>query len=126
MPFMPPEVEHGFWYIVDGPAGTEVVPADLVGAVTVIKPDGRVTVRFPTADELREADNADGDHDDVRFPVPAALRQFCENRECWSVDLGEGWGARLSAPGYLDCTPWSVFDTREEAEAALRDEEDES
>lgn len=26
-----------------------------------------------------------------------------------------GWGCRLSAPGYLDCTDWTVFDTEEEA-----------
>lgn len=25
------------------------------------------------------------------------------------------WGARLSAPGYLDCTEWNIFDTWEEA-----------
>jgi len=42
----------------------------------------------------------------------------------------KGYGARLSAPGYLDCTEWAVFDTREEAEEYLdetypNDEEDE-
>ena len=26
-----------------------------------------------------------------------------------------GYGARLSAPGYLDCTDWVVFDTEQEA-----------
>ena len=26
-----------------------------------------------------------------------------------------GYGARLSAPGYLDCTDWTVFDTEQEA-----------
>jgi len=31
----------------------------------------------------------------------------------------KGYGARLSAPGYLDCTEWAVFDTREEAETYL-------
>lgn len=96
MPFMQPQVEHGRWYVIDGPAGTECVPADLVG----VAPTGtRATL----------------------FPVPAPLRDYCENRECWSVELRDGWGARLSAPGYLDCTPWSVFDTRAEAEAHLRD-----
>ena len=33
----------------------------------------------------------------------------------------KGYGARLSAPGYLDCTEWAVFDTVEEAEAYLSD-----
>lgn len=31
----------------------------------------------------------------------------------------EGFGARLSAPGYLDCTDWTVFNTEEEAKAYL-------
>ena len=26
-----------------------------------------------------------------------------------------GYGARLSAPGYLDCTPWEVFESEQEA-----------
>ena len=33
----------------------------------------------------------------------------------------EGWGARLSAPGYLDCTEWTVFDTEQEAYQFLED-----
>jgi hypothetical protein len=39
------------------------------------------------------------------------------------------YGARLSAPGYLDCTEWCIFDTKEEAQAYLDetypDDEDE-
>lgn len=31
----------------------------------------------------------------------------------------KGYGARLSAPGYLDCTAWAVFDTEEEARQYL-------
>lgn len=31
----------------------------------------------------------------------------------------KGYGARLSAPGYLDCTEWTVFDTEEEAREYL-------
>src|ERR1035438_6232164 len=39
----------------------------------------------------------------------------------------KGYGARLSAPGYLDCTEWTVFDTKEEAEKYLDEmSEDES
>jgi hypothetical protein len=36
-----------------------------------------------------------------------------------SFTTREGYGARLSAPGYLDCTEWSVFDTPEQAEEYL-------
>jgi hypothetical protein len=48
-----------------------------------------------------------------------------------SIRRIEGYGARMSAPGYLDCTEWVVFDTEAKAEAYLEenydvDEEDES
>jgi len=39
----------------------------------------------------------------------------------WSSTPREGFGARLSAPGYLDCTEWTVFDTAEEAEEYLQE-----
>jgi hypothetical protein len=47
-----------------------------------------------------------------------------------SVTFVNGYGARLSAPGYMDCTEWTVFDTPEQAQAYLDeyypdDEEDE-
>ena len=35
------------------------------------------------------------------------------------VEIHNGYGARISAPGYLDCTEWCVFDTAEEAQAYL-------
>ena len=37
------------------------------------------------------------------------------------VEELEGFGARLSASGYLDCTDWCVLDTEEEAEQYLID-----
>ena len=38
-----------------------------------------------------------------------------------SYDLRIAYGARLSAPGYLDCTEWEVFDTEQEACSYLAD-----
>ncbi|MGO8809196.1 MAG: hypothetical protein ACLQJF_07010 [Candidatus Sulfotelmatobacter sp.] len=43
-----------------------------------------------------------------------AIRQFVEG-EIESWENVKGYGARLSAPGYLDCTEWTVFDTEQEA-----------
>jgi hypothetical protein len=37
------------------------------------------------------------------------------------VQLRTGYGARLSAPGYMDRTDWSVFDTEEEAQTYLEE-----
>lgn len=36
-----------------------------------------------------------------------------------SIGVTAGYGVRLSAPGYLDCTPWDVYGDKEDAEAAL-------
>jgi hypothetical protein len=33
----------------------------------------------------------------------------------------KGFGARVSAPGYLDCTEWTVFDTEDEAREYLEE-----
>lgn len=41
-----------------------------------------------------------------------------------SITLIRGYGARLSAPGYLDCTDWDVFKTLKEAREYIRDLED--
>jgi len=95
---MEPQVEYGTWVVVDGPMGTEVIPQDVCGEI-------------PTSQD--------------RCPIPDALRDYCENREAYSIGTRTGWGARYSAPGYLDCTEWTLFDTEEEAKAYLQDDMDE-
>lgn len=60
----------------------------------------------------------------------STVRQHVEG-EPQSWEWIKGYGARLSAPGYLDCTEWTVFQTQAEAEQYLEetypdDEEDEA
>lgn len=58
--------------------------------------------------------------------LPDAKREEYK-KAIWQYTEGEpqewenitGYGARLSAPGYLDCTEWTVFDSEEEARAYL-------
>jgi hypothetical protein len=38
-----------------------------------------------------------------------------------SVELRHAWGARYSAPGYLDCTDWCLGETEEEAVQECKD-----
>lgn len=57
-----------------------------------------------------------------------AFELYCEG-QVLSWEKIEGFGARLSAPGYLDCTEWTVFSSESDAEAYLEnmypeDEED--
>ena len=39
----------------------------------------------------------------------------------FSIEKVRGYGARLSAPGYLDCTDWTVFSTQKDAEEFLKE-----
>jgi hypothetical protein len=59
--------------------------------------------------------------DDEREQTIAKIQPYVEGTpQSW--ENIKGYGARLSAPGYLDCTPFTVFDTQEEAEQYLADE----
>ena len=48
------------------------------------------------------------------------LQPYCDG-DVISSELVDGYGARLSAPGYLDCTDWTVFPTLQDAEQYLKD-----
>ena len=43
------------------------------------------------------------------------------NSDIEEVNKAQGFGARLSASGYIDCTEWTFFDTEEEAVKYLID-----
>jgi len=58
--------------------------------------------------------------DDEREETINKIRDYVEDTpESW--ENIKGYGARLFAPGYLDCTSFVVFDTQEEAEQYLDD-----
>jgi hypothetical protein len=104
MAFMEPQIEQGQWYEIDTDNGITFIPADIVN-----KADG-LTIG-------QSADMADASWETVE----ELIRPYCQANP-QSVKLIEGWGARLSAPGYLDCTDWTVFETEQEARDYLRDE----
>ncbi len=57
--------------------------------------------------------------------------QYTEGTRLEGISVREGYGARLSAPGYLDCTEWTVHNSISEAEKYLAenypdDEDDET
>ena len=90
MSFMQKQVEFGSYFEIDTTAGTEIVPANVIG-------------RTVGTDVSAFADYLEGE------PV----------NEDEVVECKEGWLARLSAPGYLDCTEWSAFATEQEANEFL-------
>ena len=50
------------------------------------------------------------------------LGMYTESGTVQDFEIIEGWGARMSAPGYLDCTDWCVFETEEAAVEYLAEE----
>lgn len=113
MSFMSLEETGLIWWVeVDGPNGTDVIPCDVCG-------------RLPDYDET-VADCPEGvDPDDYyREAAFAEVADYCENSECYSISEREGYGARASAPGYMDCTEWVVCDTAAEAKRIVCDEQE--
>jgi len=54
--------------------------------------------------------------------TPEDLLQYTELSnvdDIYDVEEREGYGARMSAPGYMDATDWTVFDTEKAAEEYL-------
>jgi len=113
MGFMQKQVTHKqAWIEVETTYGTEWL--DAVSLSLNVRDSQTET--HPLTDKERES-------------IVSQLSDYCEGTiQEWKTV--RGYGARLSAPGYMDCTEWSVFDTPEEAEKYLDemygDDEDET
>src|SRR5262245_33279061 len=137
MAFMEPEVAHGLWWEIEHDH-TDFVPHEAVGALPIPE-----TVEFALGQPITEdslfdkfwsrcqaEDHGASDEREQR------ARARAQTEETWSgvqehfrdyidcpdhnrisaVTLRDGWGARLSAPGFLDSTDWGgVFATEQEA-----------
>lgn len=99
--FMEPQIEYGTWISIDGPMGGEENVADYVdleeikGLQKEIEENGEVSLEG------------------------TSLHDFFDNNIAFEIDVIQGYGARLSAPGYMDATEWAVFDTEQEAKEYL-------
>jgi hypothetical protein len=84
MGHMQPQVRFDRWYIVETTHGTVCVASDDVHNRGVLL---------------------------SRVHIAGLLRQYCEGTVL-SWEVKDGFGARISAPGYMDCTEWDVFPGR--------------
>ncbi len=111
MSFMQPEIVHGLWLRVDTMSGTWWVPEYLVGPV------------FLKQDVAYEVDWYSLEPDSKLRALVLDLEDYVEadRTEIYELTLVEGWGGRMSAPGYTDCTEWTVLPEREDVEAVLED-----
>jgi hypothetical protein len=93
---MQPQIEETDYWEIDTDVGTEIVPADVVSI------PAQVDFTVTGDDELEP------------------FASYCEG-EPDQATLRHGWLARLSAPGYMDCTEWSAFSSFEAAADYLLD-----
>ena len=113
MSFMEPQItEKTLWLEVESTKhGTWWVQASLIGD-------------WPGDHRLIDVELPGG------FVAPDILDSIIAFTEIPDVDdvdhikLIRGYGARLSAPGYLDCTEWCVFKTLKGARDYLKEQED--
>lgn len=106
--FMAPEIVEGLWIRIETACGTWFLPED-------IAPRTASDFADAVAEGLHEAD-------EVCATLACDVMQYTEATDAndiESVERVEGFGARLSASGFLDCTDWSVFETEEEAREHL-------
>ena len=97
MAFMQRQVVKGNWLRVETTQGTEFVS---IADTSLFVRDSHTLTHPMTEDEKHAA--------------ITKIQQYTEG-EPQEWENSTGYGARLSAPGYLDCTPWNVFDTEQEA-----------
>ena len=111
MSFMQPEIVHGLWLRVDTQNGTWWVPEDLVCPV------------FLKQDVAYEVDWYNLEEDSNLKALVYTLQDFVDAdcSDIYELTLVEGWGGRMSAPGFLDRTEWTVLPEREDVEAVLED-----
>ena len=90
MSFMQPQIYAGQFFRIETTAGTEIVPADDIGR----------TCGTDVSAFLNYLEGTPLDDDAI-------------------IDIEDGWLARISAPGYLDCTNWSAHKSEAQARAYL-------
>jgi hypothetical protein len=96
---MTPEItDKHTWYEVYGPDGTEWIPSDLIGE---LKDNSVFAFLY-------------GSHD-----IPPELADYTRNTKFYEISEVKGYGARLSASGYMDCTDWTVHSSVADAKEYL-------
>ena len=109
MAFMQPQIVKQRWLMIDGPNGTEHIPDEFI----------REPHLGGFSEDKRKAFTECDEYTQFLF---AQAEDYRRNEKAYSVEFIEGYGARFSAPGYLDATDWTIFDTEAEAVKHLLDQ----
>ena len=105
MSFMNAEITGKMdWACVDG-HGIDYIPADLIDL-----------------DALRAALDVEDDYESA-FEIVKDYTEAMSADQILDISIVHGYGVRSSAAGYMDCTSWSVYKNKREAEKAAREEQ---
>lgn len=85
MSFMEPQIYEDSYFEIETINGTECIPCSVCGIYTTTKREN--------------------------------LLDYCDDDRVYNpeerVSPRHGWICRMSAPGYMDCTPWTAFKTEQ-------------
>ena len=110
MSFMHPEATSKVeWLKVDG-NGIEYIPEDVVD-----------TRRIKKLLKIEDAEALDMVIETIIWPMIRDYVTVNNPAEIDSLEVIKGYGVRLSAPGYLDCTDWEVYGSLWEANNRARE-----
>lgn len=108
--FMRPSFYNGAYYEIETKQGTSYVPSD---------------VQSISAERLTALDLAAELGDQTSYQKLAKpFADYVEGTISNIIHHERGTLARLSAPGYMDCTEWTAYDSEHEALIALCEEND--
>lgn len=121
------------WIFVDGNVGGTWIPTDvatLPRCPSLVSPNGWPVGEDITEDwilrQIEELCPSSGPARAAHYwgGILDKVSDYYEGvREAvWSVKLVDGFGVRSSAPGYMDQTEWSVYESEEEAREAFQEE----
>ena len=95
------------WKVETRDAGTCYVPGDVVP----------VPVYLAKAYPFQESDN------ETFELLCSRLADYVEGRQIVEIEIIQCFFARMSAPGYLDCTDWEAHPTVASARRSLKEED---
>lgn len=88
--------------------------------ISWIQIDGNQGTTFVAAEDVADSGLLVGESTDDE-DVIERYADYYDGHDIHTIGLIEGFGVRLSAPGYMDCTEWSVFETEKEAQEYLNE-----
>jgi hypothetical protein len=104
MAFMQKQIIKDLWVEIDGGIGVVAIPASLVAW-----PEGlpAEAVRDGAHWKCPTSQSSQSDIDLWEQLSEAVSDFYGSSLRVWSIEIISGFGVRLSAPGYMDCTDWT-------------------